>query len=207
NNSGNWAFRGRATQFISSQGVWAMTKVRRLLAVSAFLAAAAALTSPQLWGDSSADKKKGVSVLPSNGVKAAAKVDDSEQALAQSKFDRGGVTVYKPLEGDPYVAFGVKPKLDAAPALPRDYLVLVNCSAGQAGVPWQAAKQIAQGLIDNAGAKDRISLWILSTPEDKYTRSLTKGFESPKDKADLFKKAMADLKEQHPAGDTYRNAR
>src|SRR5271163_3557852 len=106
-----------------------MTNVRRLLAVASGLAVTAVLTA-QLWGEPN-DGQVRKSVLPGDGNRpAAGKGVDPESALAQSKFEQGGVLTYKPAEGDPYFALQLQPKLDPIPRRPRDYLVLVSTSAG-----------------------------------------------------------------------------
>src|SRR5262249_17409444 len=86
---------------------------------------------------------------------------------------------------------------------PRDILVMVSTSAGQAGAAWTAAKQIAQKAVEAAGPKDRISIWTVSTPEEKFTRCLTGDrFLSPKAAERQVKNALEDLDKQYPAGDT-----
>src|SRR5438045_1594871 len=108
-----------------------MTNVRRLLAVAAALAVAAILSS-RTWGEPTGQVRK--SILPGDGGRPAAdKGADPESALAQSKFEQGGVLTYRPVEGDAYFALQLKPALAPAPRRPRDYVIVVSTSASQAG--------------------------------------------------------------------------
>src|SRR5262245_14017527 len=100
-----------------------MTRVRRLLGVAAFLAAVAVLSSSQLRGDSK-DRKDRPAILPKNDSRPLLNKNGSEDALAKSKFEQGGVLSYLTTAGDNIIAFGVKPPLDPTPRRPRDYLLL-----------------------------------------------------------------------------------
>src|SRR5437868_3266791 len=111
-----------------------MTSVRRLLAVASGLAVTAVLSS-QLWGEPGGGQVR-KSVLPGDGSRAADKGADPEAALARSKFDQGGVLTYQPVEGDWYFAENLQPNLDPVPRRPRDFVILVSNSAGQAGAAW-----------------------------------------------------------------------
>src|SRR5262249_55241275 len=99
-------------------------------------------------------------------------------------------------------ALKVQPKLDAPPPRPRDYLVLVDTSASQFGAPLIAARQLAEHLVEQAGDDDRVALWIVNTPDKKFTRSLTRGFRPVKKDAKDLEDALAELKKEYPAGDT-----
>jgi tetratricopeptide (TPR) repeat protein len=180
-----------------------MTKVRRLAAVLAGLAVAAVISS-QLWGQNPTGRKDRPALLPNDGTRLAGEnAADPESALARSKFTQGGVVTYQPAQGDPLFALQLKPKLEPTPRRPRDYLVLVSTSAGQAGAPWTAARQIAEAVFKDARAEDRVSLWCVSTPEPAFTKCLTGQFISPKQQAKKVESALADLGgKQYPAGDT-----
>src|SRR5688572_8387290 len=111
-----------------------MTEVRRLKAVSALLALAAILTCSHVWGEA----LNKPSTRPSRGgtVLAPAHADGLDEGeLVQSKFARGGMLTYRTTEGDLLFALQLKPRLEAVPARPRDYLVMVDTSASQVGVP------------------------------------------------------------------------
>src|SRR6266545_155416 len=176
-----------------------MTNVRRLVAVAAGLAVVDFLSS-RSWGEPQSGKVRN-STLPGDGSRpAAGQAADPEAALAQSKFEQGGVLSYKPLEGDNYFALQLQPKLDPAPRRPRDYLLLVSTAAGQSGAAWNAARQLTEAVIKDAGPQDRIALWTISTPQKEFTRCLTGDFVLAKDAK--IEQALKKLADQYPAGDT-----
>ena len=74
-------------------------------------------------------------------------------------------------------AWQVKPQVEAAPARPRDVLVVVDNSASQAGKPLQQARDILTAYAATLGANDRVSVWLANTPAS--TRALTKGYFAP----------------------------
>ena len=115
---------------------------------------------------------------------------------------RGGAAHLPTHHGDAYFALQVKPSLTTGPRRPRDYLLLVSADASQAGPSWFAAHQITAGILKEAAPGDRVSLWMVSTPEERFTCSLTKGFVKVKDSAKVFQAALNRLREQYPAGDT-----
>src|SRR5439155_23711901 len=69
----------------------------------------------------------------------------------------------------------IKPELAAAPARPRDIMVMVDTSASQAGRPIQQARQIITALAETAAPQDRIAVWTVCTPTS--TKPLTAGFQ------------------------------
>src|SRR5262249_41781759 len=101
-----------------------------------------------------------------------------------------------------YFALQLRPKLDPGPRRPRDYLVLVSTSAGQAGAAWTASRQLAEAILKAAGLKDRVSLWCVGTPDPAFTRCLTGAFLSPRADAKKVENAVGELTTQSPAGDT-----
>ena len=124
-----------------------------------------------------------------------------EKELAASKFDKGGAITYRTLKGDNLFALQLKPQLAPVPVRKRDYLILICNAAAQAGEPWIASTQIADAIIETAGPDDRVSLWMVSTPEQ--TRTLTKGFLYAKEGRKKLDKAITELKnKQFPAGDS-----
>ncbi len=177
-----------------------MAKARRLLVVAGLLGVAAIVSSSWSAGEPAANKVP----PPAAGKRPAPplNLEPAEKALAQSKFAEAKLVSYRPLQGDPYFALQVQPKLEPALPRPRDYLLLVNSSAGQAGPAWLAACQIADGIVKDANALDRISIWALSTPE--FTQSLTnKVFLNVKDDAKKIQDALKKLRNQeYPAGNT-----
>ena len=164
-----------------------MTKVRRLRAVIALLGLSALFSSARLWGEPS-DRKDRAKVLPDSN--RLTKSGDPEAALAASRIAKGGVLTYRPQDGDPFFALQLKPTLDTVPPRPRDWLILVSTSAGQAGPSWAAARQITQAVSESAGADDRINIWTLSTPEERFTKSLTGKFLAPKQDAKRLQEAL-----------------
>lgn len=185
------------------KGVCKMTRVRRLAALLAALAGIAVLSSAQSWGDNS--KTKGPALLPRDAgkpVNLQAAPADIEVNKVQSRFAQAPVFTYRPLQGDAYFALQLKPELPAGPRRPRDLLIMVSTDASQAGPNWFASHDLTEALLKAAAPEDRVSLWTVSTPEEKFTTSLTKGFVPVKDSAKVFKAALTRLKEQFPAGDT-----
>jgi len=94
--------------------------------------------------------------------------------LAVTKFSALPALTYQVRSGDTLFAWQIKPTLEAAPARPRDVLVIVDTSASQAGKPLHQARQIVSGLAGGLTADDRLNVWTLSTPA--ATRSLTNEF-------------------------------
>src|SRR5262245_45082746 len=115
----------------------AMTKVRRLLVVTAGLAVAALVGSTQLHGGS--NKNDRTPLLPADGRHQPGgfkMMADPEMALAHSKFAESRVVTYKPLEGDQLFALQVQPDLGAVPRQPRDSLIVIATTANMAGPSW-----------------------------------------------------------------------
>jgi tetratricopeptide (TPR) repeat protein len=179
-----------------------MTKSFRLGAIAVLLAAAAIVSSSHLRGQTG-QAKKGSQLLPPDasrpaGIQAGR---DTEKALAQSKFDLGGVVTYQPLEGDRLFAWQFKPDLGKGTGRPRDTLIMVATTASLAGHHFFAAQQLAESLMKSGGAGDRFSLWMVSTDDADFTRNLTKSFIDPKKEEKQVKDAMKVLADQYPAGD------
>ncbi len=156
-----------------------MTKVRRLLAVCAFVGVAV-LVSSSTQGQSG--KKAGGGVTPQM-TPAAKGVSQLADAPAESRFSVAGVNTYQPVKGDAYFAMKVQPALEATAPRPRDFLIMLGTSATQAGTSWIASHQIAEGIIEQTAHEfDRVSLWTANEP--KKTVNLSKGFLTPKDYAE-----------------------
>src|SRR5262249_31619883 len=131
----------------------AMTKVRRLAAVGALLAFIAWLSSPDTQGEPGKKPVADPVVRP-----AKAPAPTPEAALAEPKFNQGGVQTYTTLQGENLFALQIKPKLEPAPVRNRDILIMVSVAASQAG-DWIAAHQIADGFFQTANKGDQIALW------------------------------------------------
>src|SRR4051794_6600289 len=100
-----------------------MLEIRRLGAVGAVLALAAVFTCTHVWGEPgrAKDSKEVRPVLNSTaGRPDLRSVDD----LMASKFTDQHVVTYRTQDGDIFAALQVKPKLEAGPVRPRDYLLL-----------------------------------------------------------------------------------
>src|SRR2546423_1066293 len=150
-----------------------MTNARRLWAVAAVLAAAAFITSSTLGGDTGG--KKG-SLFPQDGSRPAAQqpAQESDAGPAQSRFATGGIQTYQPLQGEQLFAWQIKPELGPGVDRPRDLLIMISTTATQAGRNWIASQQLVEALAKNAGPNDRVSVWMVSTPEERFTKCLTK---------------------------------
>jgi len=176
-----------------------MTKVRRFWAVVAFLGMAAIISS-SLQGQQG-KKAAGGALTPQ--AKPAAPVVPVAEAT-NSRFDTADILQYKPLAGAAYFALQVQPKIEPAPARPRDFVIMLSHAATQAGQSWAAGYQIAEGIIEGIADKaDRVCLWTFNTPEG--TKQLTKEFLTPKEASEmvLLKNALKTYRNtEYPHGDT-----
>jgi hypothetical protein len=171
-----------------------MTYAGRLRVVGAFLALGLVLTTLHVWGDPSRkDKHKGD---PSPTTDQAD--NDFSTSLAKTKFASGATLSYRTSEGDVLFALQLRPKLEAQPAAPTDYLFLADTSASQAKGPLDATHAIAQAAIEQMQSEDRVALWTINIPE--ATRDLTRGFRPAS--AESVHQALATLKQEVPLGDT-----
>jgi hypothetical protein len=171
-----------------------MTRNHRFgLAATVILGLAAAITWTYVRGDGT--KKP---TLPITNGSLSGKFEKLEQELAHSKFSEKGVLTYRMQNGQELFALKVQPKLDSTGARPRDYLVMIDTSASQAGLPITFARKFAGEFAKKAGPTDRISIWTLNTP--KATRSLTEDFRSPT--SEKVQSAVKKLQDELPLGDT-----
>jgi hypothetical protein len=176
------------------------------MALAAVLALAAISTRSLIWGETAA-RNEGRLPIPLDGSKPAHHKNDAdfERYLTKSKFEGQDFLVYSGADKDLLWALQVKPKLPAAKRRPRDLLIMVNTSAsmgGAMGTAITAAQQVAEEMVKSARADDRISLWTLNVSFGRFTRNLTRGFRSPKEKAKELQRALEDLKKEYPAGGT-----
>ena len=151
-----------------------MTILRRLRVLPAVLGVAAvtAAVGTSLFGDV---RPKTGPVNPAD----AGRPDGGQllDELALTKFTNLPALTYQPRDREMLFAWQVKPQLEAAPARPRDVIVVVDVSASQAGKPMKQASQILGGYAASLAAGDRVSVWAASTPA--ATRQLTRGFCAP----------------------------
>ncbi len=127
-----------------------MARIRRFVAVLATLTVAAAFTATSVLGDGG-DKSR--QRRPAKDK--AANIDGDKaltEDLAGAKFASGGVLTYRTRDGALLFALQVKPKLDAAPERPVDYLIMVDTSASQVGMPLANAKKLAEQVVSDARA-------------------------------------------------------
>ncbi len=152
-----------------------MSFLKRLRVLPAVLGVAAALAAAgtSLFGDMRPGSGPGIAVDP--GRPDGGRIVED---LALTKFSKLPALTYQLQNGEMLFAWQVKPTVEAAPARPRDLVVIVDASASQAGIPLRQARQILNTLSDSLSPQDRVSVWIASTPA--ATRSLTKGFFAPK---------------------------
>ena len=174
-----------------------MTMIRRLTAVVTLLVMTAAVTSTNVWGDSGRKSQNEPIANGSKTVPADAKRSLGED-LAASKFSTHKVLTYRTRDGETLIALQVQPKLDPVPARPRDYLILVDTSASQVGLPLANACTLTEEILKSVGPNDRCAVWTVNIPA--ATRDLTGGFQAPKSAA--FQKAISSLKREIPLGDT-----
>ncbi len=177
-----------------------MTLLKRLRVLPALLAVAAATASigTSLFGDFRGGPAKAPAPVgsPDGRPDGAKLVDD----LAVTKFTNLPALTYKVnAGGDTLFAWQIKPALEAAPARPRDVLVVVDTSASQAGRPLQQARLILLGLAGALGADDRVSVWTANTPA--ATRNLTKDFQ-PAGSEDVKGAAAALVETEYGSGAT-----
>ena len=119
--------------------------------------------------------------------------------LAVTKFSQLPALTYQVRSGETLFAWQIKPTLEAAPVRPRDFLIMVDTSASQAGKPLQQARQIISALSATLTADDRVSIWTLSTPA--ATRALTQNFQ-PADSEDVKTAAIALTEVEYGSGAT-----
>ncbi|HMF14831.1 MAG TPA: VWA domain-containing protein, partial [Gemmataceae bacterium] len=165
-----------------------MTRARRLLAAGGILALAVLITCTFVLGDPTRDKKH---YHPGDGDPAATRTGLPEE-LASTKFADQPVVTYTASDGVKYFAEQVFAKGIAAERRPRDFLVLVDTSAGQALGSFPIAKNLVAGLAGKLGQDDRIAIWTVSNE----VKDLTRGFKASDQLAD----AMKALRDEYPAG-------
>src|SRR4051794_6268453 len=175
-----------------------MIDVRRLRAVGALLGLAAVVTCTHVWGEPGRDKARPWQLGDGRNHNPA-KVDDRfTEDLAHSRFADQPLVLYRDDkggngQGEAVFALQLRPRLDDAPARPRDYLVLVDTSASKALGPFLTqARQIARELAARVGPDDRIALWTVNLD----TRDLSRGFKPGAGLAG----ALKELEREFPAG-------
>jgi tetratricopeptide (TPR) repeat protein len=151
------------------------------------------LASTRLWGGSGLDKDK----ILHNSTGLQRPGEDTlgrrvAEELYQSRFGDRPLVLYRTEQGETLMALQVKPRLEAVPARPRDYLVLVDTAASMAQGHLNTAQALTKKLVSKMGADDKLALWTVNT----RFHDLSNGFQSSDKLADAVKK----LTEEYPAG-------
>ena len=173
-----------------------MTALKRLRILTACLgiAGASVAVGTTLFGDVRGGPNK-----PAVSTEIRPDGNKLIDELAVTKFSALPALTYQVRSGETLFAWQIKPALEAAPARPRDILILVDTSASQAGKPLQQARQIISGLASTLTANDRLSVWTVSTPA--ATRALTKDFQAPASE-DVKSAAIALTEVEYGSGAT-----
>src|SRR5262249_14130544 len=170
-------------------------------AVAGILTAAAFITSSNFRG--AAGHFTG-GLFPQDGSRPAPQkaAIETHAGPAQSRFAVGGIQTDQPLQGEQLFAWQIKPHLGQGVERPRDLLGMISTPATQAGRNCIASQQLVEAIVKNAGPKDRVSLWMVSTPDESFTKCLTKNFVSPTKEDKQIRAALDVLGKEYPAGDS-----
>ncbi|HMP59739.1 MAG TPA: hypothetical protein PKD86_10320, partial [Gemmatales bacterium] len=167
-----------------------MQSVRRSLALGALLGLL--ILAAPLFGDGGPATGQGQPDAGRGAVQphaAAWLKPELGKRLAQEP-----VLTYDTIAGERFFALQLQPKLTSKFTGPRDYLVLVDSTASQAGGTFLAARLLAAQLTRSLGQQDRLALWEVN---DKTTE-LTTGFVPAGDAA--LKTAIERLDKVTPMG-------
>jgi tetratricopeptide (TPR) repeat protein len=173
-----------------------MTEGRRLLAVGALLALAAAVCYSHVLGEG-APNRDAERWRAERDKALASRTDQATEDLAASRFSASPVLTYRTPEGETLFALQVQPELPAGPARPCDYLVLVDTSASQARGPLAAAVKLTEGLAASLHADDRLAILTANV----HCKDLSQGFQRQGD----LKGALRLLRDEYPCGATNLN--
>jgi hypothetical protein len=173
-----------------------MTEGRRLLAVGALLALAAAVCYSHVLGDG-APNRDAERWRAERDKALTGHADQVTDDLAASRFSASPVLTFRTPEGETLFALQVKPDLPAGPARPCDYLVLVDTSASQARGPLAAAVKLTEGLAASLHADDRLAIFTANV----RCKDLSQGFQHQGD----LKAALRSLRDEYPCGATNLN--
>src|SRR5206468_10362953 len=141
-----------------------MTSYHRFGIATSILGVVAIITWTHVRGDGS--KKSSLQIA--NGS-ISGKITGLEEDLAHSKFSEKRVLTYKKQDGQELFALQVQPKLEAPAVRPRDYLLMLDTSASQAGLPLTFVKKFADQFVGKTNPTDRSSLCTLNTPKPTRT--------------------------------------
>lgn len=169
-----------------------MASVRQPKVIWALLALAAIITNAHVWGG--ADK----AAPKTSRLEKATADEQASQELVPAKFANGSAITYRTTQGETLFALQIKPKLEPIPTRARDILIMVDTSASQAKGPLECAASVAQQMISQSNATDRVSIWTANIPG--ATNDLTRGFKPLG--ARQVQEALVSLRKELPMGDT-----
>jgi len=161
-----------------------MTRVRKLLGLGAFVATVALVSA---YSQGQTGSKKGTNpadTSPQSSAAGAYQKVEADSAADASRFSEAGVLTYQPVKGDLVFALQVKHNLPEQ-RRPREILVMISSTATMVGPGWTAARQIAEGIVETAGADDQVSLWVVNDTKTTGPLTTNKGFlDAGKDTAE-----------------------
>jgi tetratricopeptide (TPR) repeat protein len=166
---------------------------RRLLATGVVLALVGLLSYSHVLGEAAKnpDREK----WRAEGERPAAEPGGPvAEEIAACKFADKPVVTYRTLAGETLFALQVQPALDRPAARPRDFLVIIDTSASQAGEPLQNAIKLTKALVAGLGVGDRVAIRTANTD----TRDLTGGFKAAAD----VSAALKALEQEYGSGAT-----
>ncbi|GBD35467.1 hypothetical protein HRbin36_00579 [bacterium HR36] len=116
------------------------------------------------------------------------------QSLTQDRLRQPGVLTYETQDHRILFAVKLQPKLDAAPRQPRDFVVLFDTTASQAGENWLVQLALLRELAQQLGDQDRVRIVLVNT----QPKEITPGYVAKKDEA--LQKALQELADITPMG-------
>ncbi|MFM7150876.1 MAG: hypothetical protein ACKO23_13625, partial [Gemmataceae bacterium] len=162
---------------------------RRLLAAGAILSAVAILISTEVWGGARYQDKDLQEWRKGDGKNIKPASDDgSGEDADRNRFNETPVVTYKQGE-ETLFALQVQPRLPDSPALPRDYLVVIDTSASKAMGPLNMAQQIVQDLARMLPPQDRMAIWTANIKP----RDISRGFKPGNALEETFKELAKEI--------------
>jgi tetratricopeptide (TPR) repeat protein len=153
-----------------------MFAVRRLTALGTILSLAALIAVSHVWGEPQGDADRHKKDLTGSTPPVPApdgKIDLAGPARP-SRFAERPLVLYQTQKGETLFAYSVKPRLAPVPALPTDYIVVVDTSASKARGPLDTARALVGALRKAADKDDRIALWTINTSARDLSDGLKK---------------------------------
>ncbi|MCS7159102.1 MAG: VWA domain-containing protein, partial [Gemmatales bacterium] len=116
------------------------------------------------------------------------------QRLTQDRLRQPGVLTYETLEKNLLFALKLQPNLQAVPRKPRDFVVLFDTTASQAGESWLVQLALLKEFVHQIAEDDRIAVLLVNS----QPLELTPGLVSKQD--GVLQKALRELSEITPMG-------